>query len=364
LAIREYCCEACEKQDVAEVTMRGLQFELESGQQRRVSKAQERLKDAAGSVHAAAFVNVGDTIQVDHEAGFLRGHGTQVVNGELLATVCGIVERVNKLVSVRPLRAKYNPETGDVVVGRITEVAPKRWKVDVNCRQDAQLMLSAVNLPGGIQRRRTAVDELNMRSLYEENDIISAEVQSLYQDGSLHLHTRSLKYGKLENGQLVTVAPYLIKRLKQHFHHLKQYGVDLILGCNGYVWIAAPSESGKSSVSDTPMDLSNDHGSEMSSKHSTTLIPSAQEDGKRDLSDDDKVRDSITRELRERICRLANAVRVLAALGLLIFVESIIDTYEVSLSWDTAVKDMLAAEFCIKIVEREAEHRDKKELAI
>ncbi len=72
LAIREYCCEACEKQDVAEVTMRGLQFELESGQQRRVSKAQERLKDAAGSVHAAAFVNVGDTIQVDHEAGFLR----------------------------------------------------------------------------------------------------------------------------------------------------------------------------------------------------------------------------------------------------------------------------------------------------
>jgi hypothetical protein len=72
LAVREYCCEACEEQDVAEVTMRGLQFELESGQQRRVSKAQERLKDAAGSVHAAAFVNVGDTIQVDHEAGFLR----------------------------------------------------------------------------------------------------------------------------------------------------------------------------------------------------------------------------------------------------------------------------------------------------
>lgn len=162
----------------------------------------------------------------------------------------------------------------------------------------------------------------------------------------------------------MTVAPYLIKRLKQHFHHLKQYGVDLILGCNGYVWIAAPSESGKSSDSQTPMDLSNDHGSEMSSKHSTTLIPSPQEDGKRDLSDDDKVRDSVTRELRERICRLANAVRVLAALGLLISVESIIDTYEVSLSWDTAVKDMLAAEFCIKIVEREAERRDKKELAI
>lgn len=89
---------------------------------------------------------------------------------------------------------RYTPESGDVVVGRVTEVcppsidlssqrcsfqflftvelpwrlsarfsldqtvetirmqvAPKRWKLDINSRQDATLMLSAVNLPGGIQ---------------------------------------------------------------------------------------------------------------------------------------------------------------------------------------------------------------------
>ena len=28
-------------------------------------------------------------------------------------------------------------EIGDVVVGRITEVQQKRWKVDINCRLDA-----------------------------------------------------------------------------------------------------------------------------------------------------------------------------------------------------------------------------------
>lgn len=105
---------------------------------------------------------------VDMEDGFLQGHGTQVVDGRLMATVCGTVERVNKLVSVRPLRSRYNPETGDVVLGRVTEIAGKRWKLDVNSRQDAILQLSAVNLPGGIQRRRNAVDELNMRQLYGE----------------------------------------------------------------------------------------------------------------------------------------------------------------------------------------------------
>ena len=89
------------------------------------------------------------------------GHGTYVDNGNLVASVAGIVERVNKLVSVRPLqsrcvslvyvssygvlwsrwcpcclsRARYVGEIGDVVVGRVVEVGAKRWKVDINARQ-------------------------------------------------------------------------------------------------------------------------------------------------------------------------------------------------------------------------------------
>ena len=73
---------------------------------------------------------------------------------------------------------RYNPEVGDLVVGRISEVCvlssnagelfflsnvirhrnvsiskvgPKRWKVELNARLDGVLMLSSVNLPGGIQ---------------------------------------------------------------------------------------------------------------------------------------------------------------------------------------------------------------------
>ena len=49
------------------------------------------------------------------------------------------------------IQYRYTGEIGDVVVGRITEVAQKRWKVDVSARCDAILMLSSVNLPGGVQ---------------------------------------------------------------------------------------------------------------------------------------------------------------------------------------------------------------------
>ena len=90
-----------------------------------------------------------------------------------------------------------------------------------------------------VQRRRTAEDEINMRTIFKEGDLISvsfwtkplvpevthacgkkvcswspqcstglfagrlrseslqAEVQSLHADGSIALHTRSAKYGKV-----------------------------------------------------------------------------------------------------------------------------------------------------------------------
>ena len=52
----------------------------------------------------------------------MRGHGTVMERDSLKATVAGVVERVNKLVSVRPLKTRYTGEIGDVVIGRIREV--------------------------------------------------------------------------------------------------------------------------------------------------------------------------------------------------------------------------------------------------
>jgi exosome complex component RRP4 len=184
---------------------------------------------------------------ITQEAGFLRGHGTFVQDAQLLATISGVVERVNKLISVRPLKSRYNGEVGDVVIGRIREVGDKRWKVDVNSRQDAILLLSSVNLPGGVQRRRTNTDALQMRSFFVEDDLISAEVQQFFSDGAMSLHTRSLKYGKLEGGQFLSVSASLMKRCKSSFHSLAG-GIEVILGNNGYIWIAPPPETKEANI--------------------------------------------------------------------------------------------------------------------
>ncbi|XP_041368167.1 exosome complex component RRP4-like [Gigantopelta aegis] len=180
------------------------------------------------------LVTPGDVITAD--TGFMRGHGTYM-DEKLHASVAGIVQHVNKLISVKPLKTRYNGEVGDVVIGRILEVCQRRWKVETHSKLDSILMLSSVNLPGGELRRRSEEDEKMMRHYLKEGDLISAEVQNVMNDGCLSLHTRSLKYGKLGQGTLLQVSPSLVTRRKTHFHNLP-CGASIILGNNGYIWIS------------------------------------------------------------------------------------------------------------------------------
>lgn len=142
------------------------------------------------------FGDIEDDVD-DGKAGAGGGGGVAAAAGNVISTVAGTIDRVNKLVSVRPAHFRYAPDAGDLVIGRVSEVIQARWKVDINARQDARLDLTSVNLPGGVQRRRVEQDALKMREFLAEGDLLVAEVREVYQDGAANLHTRSLRYGKV-----------------------------------------------------------------------------------------------------------------------------------------------------------------------
>ncbi|KAJ3224281.1 Exosome complex component RRP4 [Chytriomyces hyalinus] len=263
------------------------------------------------------FVTPGETVTADTV--FMRGHGTYNDGEELVATVAGVVERINKLISVKPLRARFSGEIGDVVVGRISEVTQKRWRVNMGARQDAALLLAAVNLPGGELRRRSESDELQMRQLLSEGDMISAEIQGFFQDGSASLHTRSLKYGKLRSGSLVTVPSSLVKRSKAHFlHYTLSAGlhVDVILGMNGFVWVSKGSKDANKKG-----DMPN----------------STQEDADALYAN---VNEPITNEERMAIARVSNCILAIAKENELITEAFILHVHEASLRIEC--KDIVA----------------------
>jgi len=320
--------------------------------------------------------------------GFLRGHGTYIeggghplhtenVNGErdvshgdtleddsyrnntdadadsnhaqnqrLIASVSGTIERVNKLITIRPFALMpYQGQVGDLVVGRITAVHhPSRWKVYLGsaCRE-AVLPLSGVNLPGGVQRIRTAQDALGMRQLFVEGDLLSAEVQSVDNHGGIvMLHTRSLRYGKLENGCLVVVPSRLIVKRKQHFvtlpissivsknsinHEEDMPNVDMILGTNGFIWI---QRSTPKSWTDAYQDKEEDGGASV-----VPLAETYQKLKKRHLET------PVMPEERENIARVRNSIEALKLISCRITPETVMDVFKASVEAGLSVKDML-----------------------
>lgn len=70
-------------------------------------------------------------------------------NSLLKASVVGTVQNINKLITVNPLRCRYNGQIGDVVIGRVTKLLHKCWKIDINYRLDAVLLLTSIQLPDG-----------------------------------------------------------------------------------------------------------------------------------------------------------------------------------------------------------------------
>lgn len=283
----------------------------------RLPKRRKKIASSVG-IESKHIVSPGDVITED--TGYMRGHGTYIDGDKLIASVAGVVERVNKLICVRPFKTRYNGEVGDVVVGRITEVGQKRWKVETFSKLDSVLLLSSVNLPGGELRRRSAEDELMMRHFLAEGDLISAEVQSLYSDGSLSLHTRSLKYGKLREGTLVQVPPSLVKRCKTHFLNFP-CGATVILGNNGYVWIC-PLEEEEPTLTDNQTER---------------------------ITADERPPQNIQDTDRETIARLRNCVVTLADHGVTLLITSLQYAYDASLRH--SVKELLKPEIQEEIAE-------------
>lgn len=240
---------------------------------------------------------------VTSEPGTLKGKGVvEREDGKLVATMCGVVEHVNKLLYVRPLKQRYGGSIGDVVVGRIVEVQTDRWSVEIGTSQLASLSLGSIHLPGNIQRRRTDEDALKMREFFVEDDMISAEVQKVNDNGEVSLQTRNARYGKLQNGSLVNITSVYVRRQAQHLVTLPQIGVMVVLGCNGWIWICAPPKV-------------------MGSGRQETL----------NFSQMDVRYEEVNADLRERICRVRNSVLALAAHGLEVTCDSIMFVFDQSL---------------------------------
>lgn len=265
--------------------------------------------DAEMEIEKTGIVTPGEFITDDPI--WMRGHGTYGDENATYSAVAGSVQRVNKLISVQPFHGRYIPMIGDHVVGRIIEVGNRRWRVDIGASRDATLQLGAVNLPGGILRRKSEDDELQMRDFLKEGDLLNAEVQQTYADGSAGLHTRSLRFGKLRNGVFVKVPASLVIRLRQQIYQLED-GVEIIMGINGYLWL-------RKSNGQTPAAAD------------VSLNRLEQETKSEEIYRD--TNEDISPSVRKAISRYANCINAMIAMNVAVSEERLRVVYDRSLAY-------------------------------
>ena len=289
---------------------------------------------------------------------FLRGHGTFVEHDpvrqqdRLIASVCGQVQRVNQLITVVPYgETIYSGNVGDLVVGQITVVGTSSWKVQlVPQLRDANLPLSGVHLPGGVQRVRTAQDARQMSLFLRPGDWVSAEVHKVQPaDGSLSLHTRSYKYTKLENGCWIRVPAALIPRRKNHYTTMINGTLDVLWGTNGVIWIQRTMKD-QSSGTNTNTNATTTAGAGTTTS-STTVVS---QDLMADLQEQIRYEHASTpipKLTRQSIARLRNCIECLRLVHTLITPERVESIYESSISSQLSPSQILWPDNVIKLTQ-------------
>lgn len=285
-----------------------------------------------GQVIAVASVAEGAE---ESDDSFLRGHGTYIektpTEQRLIASVTGTVQRINKLISVESVSSSnYDAHTGDLVVGRIAAVGAARWSVTlIGHARPAFLPLSGVHLPGGVQRVRTAQDAREMRQYLQEGDLVSAEVHKLQADGTVFLHTRSFRYGKLENGCVITVPPSLVPRRKNHYFDSFLDRFEVLFGCNGMIWMQRKLQNTDSTAN--PLDGNQDLAElqEKRRNEHAQLPYSADE--------------------RKSLARLRNCIECLRLTHTVVTPESVEEVFKRSVDSNTPLADMLLSQNAIRL---------------
>jgi exosome complex RNA-binding protein Rrp4 len=250
---------------------------------------------------------------------FISGHGTYIVEQQqqqqqhdssttatttnattlqLRASICGTIQRINKLISVESIALyHYAPNVGDLIIGRVRTIQNDKWILDLCNNITGTLPLSSVHLPGkgSIQRKRTANDVLEMRQYIKEGDLVSCEVHKVHggnhSTNNIMLHTRSIRYGKLENGSFITVPPKLILRRKTHYTTIIGNQFQILIGCNGMIWIQRnnnPTTAGSAEPSSL-LTLDNNNNDATNAKSSNRSDRNPDNDDDDDVEKDSKM---------------------------------------------------------------------------
>ncbi|MCL2711768.1 MAG: exosome complex RNA-binding protein Rrp4 [Methanomassiliicoccaceae archaeon] len=174
------------------------------------------------------------------DEGDLRpGNGTYVLDGKVYASRLGVKNVFSGTVSVIPLKGRYIPTPGDMVLGMIVDIGPSNWLVDINSPYPAPLHVNEVpwKVEFGDTSRFLKIGDMIMAKILMVDE--SMKIQVTMNDSGLR---------KLEDGQIVEIAHSKVSRVIGKSGSMIQMiknmtDCRIFVGQNGRVWVDGDVEN-------------------------------------------------------------------------------------------------------------------------
>ncbi|MBQ2665463.1 exosome complex RNA-binding protein Rrp4 [Methanobrevibacter sp.] len=163
---------------------------------------------------------------------YYSGRGTFKENGKVCSSLLGRVSLRNKKIRVIPLKSKYVPKKGDVVIGKIKDVRFSMWDVDINSPYSG--ILPAFEVFGREKK------ELNR--VFDVGDVLFLRVVEVDEIKKAKLGLKGRGMGKFKGGIIVDIAPTKVPRLIGKKGSMINMIKDktkckIVVGQNGLVWV-------------------------------------------------------------------------------------------------------------------------------
>ena len=163
---------------------------------------------------------------------YYPGRGTFKEDGKVCSSLIGLVSLRNKKIRVIPLKSKYVPKKGDVVIGKINDVRFSMWDVDINSPYSG--ILPAFEVFGR--------DKKELNKVYDVGDVLFLRVIDVDEVKKAKLGLKGRGLGKFKGGIIVDISPTKVPRLigkkGSMINMIKnKTNCKIVVGQNGLVWV-------------------------------------------------------------------------------------------------------------------------------
>lgn len=172
-------------------------------------------------------------------SGLKAGSGAYAENGKVFAAQLGIKSVKSNFVNVIPLGGRYIPATGDSVIGKVIDIGPSNWLIDINSPYPAPLHVNEV--PWRVEFGDTS-KYLNV------GDTLLAKVLMVDETKRVQVTMKEQGLRKLSGGQVIDISyskvPRVIGKGGSMIQLIKSHtNCRIFIGQNGRIWLDGEIES-------------------------------------------------------------------------------------------------------------------------